>query len=114
MQASNEIKSTQGYKNLYGQVVIQLITTTKWTYDFSKVVDGTTTAVAEPKMIGWQLKSKTVDPPFKGPENRYWEWTASGVFSYNVAGVEFDTIELLTHHRANYDGTYAWKYEVVD
>ncbi|AYK08637.1 hypothetical protein [Brevibacillus laterosporus] len=109
-----EFTSTHGYKNLVGMVVLQLETTTKWTFDYDKVLSGSTSVIAEPKGLGWSLRSKTVDSPFYGEDNRYWEWTASGVFAYNVVGVEFDTIELITHHRAKYDGTYSWKYEVVD
>ncbi|UIO40863.1 hypothetical protein LOY85_18920 [Brevibacillus brevis] len=113
-QASNEIESTHGYKNAYGKVLMQIRTTTKWTFDYSKVIEGSTSVVPEVTLPPWTIKSESVDLPFKGPDNRYWEWTAKGTFVYSVAGVEFDTITLITHHRANYDGTYAWKYEVID
>lgn len=113
-QQSKEIKSTHGFKNLYGQIVVQLVTTTKWTYDFDKVLNGTTTTVGEPKMLGWGLKWKDVSDPFKSVYDKEWEWTASAMFSYNVSGVEFDTLELITHHRVKYNGEYAWKYEFVD
>ncbi len=65
-------------------------------------------------MLGWGLKWKDVSDPFKSAYDKEWEWTASAMFSYNVSGVEFDTLELITHHRVKYNGEYAWKYEFVD
>lgn len=111
---SNSITSRHGYKNLYGTVTVQLITTTDWTYDFNKVVSASTSVTAEPKGFGWQLHSSGVGLPFKGAYERYWEYTAFGIFQWNVAGVNFDTLELNTQHRVNYDGSYAWKYSVID
>lgn len=115
LQGEKNFTTTHGLKNpVWGFVAVQLRTTTYWTYDYTKVVSGYTTATGEPKMLGWSLRNKSVDGPLQINNGREWQWTASAVFAYNVAGIEFDTIELITEHRVDYKGAYWYRYSRVD
>ncbi|GAB2700616.1 hypothetical protein ACFQWB_06565 [Paenibacillus thermoaerophilus] len=109
VQQTKEIVSSQGAKNAVGWVLYQMDFHTRWTYDYSKVVDGYSWVTVFNGAV-WTFKASSVYGPNKANYNMEWDWTGAATFAYIVAGYELYTTTLTTLHLVRYDGSYAWRF----
>lgn len=114
--ASNQetyyMSSSQGVKNLFGYELYRLDYTTKWTFDYDKVISSSSTATTK-NGFGWSYKSSSDGQAVIKNNGKQHEWTGTGTFAMVVGGIDIGTETLINHHRVNHDGTYEWKYETL-
>jgi|GEM_PF-1866671 hypothetical protein len=108
---TSSMTSSQGYKNIFGNVLYKLDYTTVWTYDYSTVLSSYSYTSVQ-NGAGWSFVDDDNFGPGINDSGREHQWTGTAKFAIIVAGIHVNNETLLNHHRVRYNGTYAWKYEI--